>query len=152
MSVEAGERAPAFAIETTAGPQRLEERLARGPLVLVFYSEDATPTCSAQLRSFRDEHALLQELDSNVLAVSADELEPHRAFAERLGGLPFPLGSDPELALARAYGVADEEARRAQRAVFVIGTDGRVVQAQPHYQPGAADQFAAVFAALGVEG
>ncbi len=152
MSVAVGERAPAFSIETTEGPRRLDELLAEGSLVLVFYSEDATPTCTTQLRGFRDEHALVRERGSHVLAVSADGLESHRAFAARLGGLPFPLGSDPELALARAYGVVDAEGRRARRAVFVIGADGVVVEALPHYQPGVAEQFAAVFVALGVEG
>lgn len=145
-----GERAPEFTVETTEGTRTLTELLAVGPLVLVFYSEDATPLCAAQLGSFRDEHETLRELGAQVLAVSADSIEEHRRFAAGLGA-PFALASDPALALARAYGVADEETRRARRAVFVIGADGVVTSAQPHYQPGVADQFVAVFRALGMK-
>lgn len=151
MSVGAGERAPDFSVETTEGPRTLDGLLAAGALVLVFYSEDATPTCTTQVASFRDEHPTLAELGAGVLAVSADTLESHRRFVERLGGLPFALAADPDLALARAYGVVDEEGKRSRRAVFVIGADGTVLEANPHYQPQVMDHFAAVFRALGMD-
>ena len=150
MTVSAGDRAPAFSVETTDGARSLDELLADGPLVLLFYTEDATPTCTAQVCVFRDEHETLRELGANVLGVSADSLESHRRFVERVGGLPFPLAADRDLALAGAYGVVDEEGRRSRRAVFVIGADGVVLEANPHYQPQVMDQFAAVFRALGL--
>ena len=150
MTVSAGDRAPAFSVETTDGARSLDELLADGPLVLLFYTEDATPTCTAQVCVFRDEHETLRELGANVLGVSADSLESHRRFVERVGGLPFPLAADRALALAGAYGVVDEEGRRSRRAVFVIGADGVVLEANPHYQPQVMDQFAAVFRALGL--
>ncbi len=150
MSLAAGDRAPDFEVETTAGPRRLADLLADGPLVLVFYYEDATPTCTTQLSSFRDEHERLRELGANVLGVSADSLQSHHRFVERIGGLPFPLAADPDPALAGAYGVVDEEGKRSRRAVFVIGADGVVLEANPHYQPQVMDQFAAVFRALGL--
>ena len=152
MTIVAGDRAPAFTVETTEGARGLDELLADGPLVLVFYSEDATPTCTTQVASFRDEHDTLRRLGANVLGVSADSLDSHRRFVERLGGLPFPIAADLDLALARAYGVVDEEGRRSHRAVFVIGTDGVVIEAIPNYQPAVMEHFAAVFAALGLGG
>ena len=151
MSVAAGDQAPPFRVETTQGTRTLDELLADGPLVLAFYAEDATPTCTAQVCGFRDEHATLRELGANVLGVSADSLESHRRFLERLGGLPFPLAADLDLELARAYGVADDEGKRSRRAVFVIGADGVVLEANPNYQPQVMEQFAAVFRALGLE-
>ena len=65
--------------------------------------------------------------------------------------MPFPIAADPELELARAYGVVDEEGKRSRRAVFVIGADGVVLEAAPNYHPQAMDQFAAVFRALGLD-
>ena len=65
--------------------------------------------------------------------------------------MPFPLAADPELILARAYDVVDEDGKRSRRAVFVIGQDGIVIEAIPHYHPGVMDQFAAVFRALGLD-
>ena len=151
MSVAAGDQAPPFRVETTQGTRRLDGLLAEGPLVLAFYAEDATPTCTAQVCGFRDEHATLQELGAQVLGVSADSLESHHRFLERLGGLPFPLAADLDLELARAYGVVDDDGKRSRRAVFVIGADGMVLEANPSYQPQAMEQFAAVFRALGLE-
>lgn len=151
MSVEVGALAPDFDVETTEGLCSLKQLLAHGRLVLLFYSEDATPTCTTQVCSFRDEYSTLSELGATVLAVSADSLESHRRFAERVGGLPFPLASDHELAMARAYDVVDEDGNRSRRAAFVIASDGVVVEAVQRYSPGAVDHFAAVFRALGVE-
>jgi peroxiredoxin Q/BCP len=151
MTVSAGDRAPDFTVETTEGSRSLGDFLADGPLVLVFYSEDSTPTCTTQVSSFRDEYATLRDLGANVLAVSADTIESHQRFAERLEGVPFPLGADPDLELARAYDVVDDEGKRSRRAVFVIGRDGIVTEAVQHYQPGVMDQFASVFRALGVD-
>ena len=151
MSVTAGDRAPTFTVETTEGPRTLDALLREGALVLLFYAEDLTPTCTTQLCGFRDEHETLRELGASVLGVSADSLESHRRFVERLGGLPFPIAADGALELAAAYGVVDEENRRSHRAVFVIGADGIVVEANPRYQPAVMDQFAAVFRALGLD-
>lgn len=99
----------------------------------------------------KDDYPIVREFGATVLAVSADSIESHRHFLERLGGAPFPLASDESLDLARAYGVADEEAKRANRAVFVIDETGMVTHSQPWFQPGNANQYQAVFAAIGLD-
>jgi peroxiredoxin len=71
---------------------------------------------------------------------------------ERLGGLPFPLASDSDLSLARAYGVVDEDNKRSRRAVFVIDRDGAVLQRIDFYNPSNSSQYLEIFRALGVEG
>lgn len=87
-----------------------------------------------------------------MVAVSADSLESHRAFQERAGEFPFPLASDPDLAVARLYGVMREDLKRAGRAIFVIGEDGTILHSIPYYQPGDVSQFLGIFEALGMEG
>jgi peroxiredoxin len=151
MPVRRGDRAPDFTVETTEGEVTLRQLLERGPLVLVFYSEDATPTCTAEVSAFRDDHGTLEQVGANVLAVSADDLDSHRRFAEQQGGFPFPLASDPDLALAHAYDVVSDGDKRSRRAVFVIDRDGTVREANDHYQPQDMTQFASVFSALGLE-
>ena len=147
--LQAGAKAPEFSIETDQGLVRLRDLLGKGKLVLTFYYEDATPTCSTQLASFKDGFEMLSELGANVLAISADTIESHRFFCDRLGGLPFPLGSDPSLEIARAYGVVDDAGKRTRRAVFVIDRDGSLLLTLPHYNPANLSQFEAVFLALG---
>ena len=147
----AGEAAPRFTLPTTAGELSLEDLTARGKVVLAFYAEDATPLCSTQVSMLKDDYDTVRELGASVLAVSADSLDSHRQFAERLGGLPFPLASDEDLAVARLYDVADEEAKRSRRAAFVVDEKGVITHAEPWFQPGNSAQFEAIFRALGLE-
>lgn len=147
---EAGQRAPDFTLPGTRGDVCLYDLLARGPVVLTFYVEDGTPACTQQLAAFRNEFATLSDLGAQVVAISADGIDAHRQFDERLGGLPFPLLADPDLRVARLYGVADETYKRAQRAVFVVGSDGIVRQRLVPYVPASTEQFLSIFEALGL--
>lgn len=146
-----GEPAPRFALPTTAGDVSLDDLTARGKVVLAFYAEDATPLCSTQLSMLKNDYDTVRDLGASVLPVSTDLLAAHRQFAERLGGVPFPLASDEDLTVARLYGVADEEAKRSGRAVFVIDETGIIAHAEPWFQPGNPTQYEAVFRALGLE-
>lgn len=150
--LQQGQKAPDFTLPSTEGPITLSQLLAKGRVVLAFYAEDATPLCTAEVTSFKDENATLAELGAQVLAVSADSLASHERFAQRLGGLPFPLASDAALETARQYGVVEEAGRRARRAVFVIDGDGTLLYANSFYNPGNPGQYMEVFRALGLEG
>ncbi len=146
-----GDPAPRFTLPTTAGEISLDDLTAQGKVVLAFYAEDATPLCSSQLAMLKDDYDAVRELGASVLAISADSLDSHRQFAERLGGLPFPLASDEDLTVARLYDVADEEAKRSRRAAFVLDEKGVITHAEPWFQPGNSAQFEAIFRALGLE-
>ena len=144
-----GDPLPNPTLEGAEGPTALHDFLGDGPLLVLFYREDATPTCTTQLCAFRDEAELLGELGASVAAISADDVQSQQRFREAQG-LPFPLLSDPQLEAARAFGVADEAARRSERAAFVANAEGRVVLAIPFYQPSNLEHFRAVFEVLGV--
>jgi peroxiredoxin Q/BCP len=144
-----GDPAPAFELPSTLGEVRLSDFRARGQrLVLAFYAEDATPACTSEIAILKDAHEVIREAGAGIVAVSVDSVHSHRDFAQRLDGVPFPLASDPALSAARAYGVADEDSRRANRAVFVIDRDGTVLHAEPRFNPNRPSQVEAVFAAL----
>ncbi|MER3398192.1 MAG: peroxiredoxin [Chloroflexota bacterium] len=148
--VEVGEQAPDFALPSTSGPLRLSELWRDRKVVLAFYAEDRTPGCSQELRQLIAEYETIRAAGAEVVAVSADDLESHRAFCQALGGCPFPLVSDPELTAARLYGVVDEDGKRSRRAVFVIDRGGRLLHKIPWYQPESTAQFLEIFKALGV--
>ena len=142
---ERGDAAPDFTLPSTVGDVRLSERLRQGRVLLAFYFEDATPTCSTEVEALKDAYETLQEL-------GADVIESHRAFAERLGGLPFPLASDAGLRVARDYdAVAEDDPHRSRRALFVIEQDGTVAYAANPFSPGSLSQLEGAFRALGVE-
>lgn len=148
---EVGDRAPDFTLTGTTGETRLADLLRDGPVVLLFYVEDNTPTCTQQVESFRNEYETVVGLGARVVGISADPVPIHERFVERLGGLPFPLLSDPDLEVARLYGVADEQFKRAGRAAFVIDRDGTIKQRFVPYSVAGTEHFLAVFEAIGLE-
>jgi peroxiredoxin Q/BCP len=148
---EPGQQAPDFTLPSTSGAVRLSELTERGKVILAFYYEDATPTCSNEISMLRDDYEVVRELGAEVIAVSADSLESHEAFAERLGSVPFPLASDEKLEAATAFDVVDDAGKRSRRAVFVIDHGGTILHAERWFQPGNPTQYEAIFRALGLD-
>jgi uncharacterized protein YfaP (DUF2135 family) len=101
---------------------------------------------------FQQDYPAFEEAGARLVAASADTLESHEAFVEKLGGLAFPLASDADLSLARAYGIVDEDNKRSRRAVFVIDRDGTVLRRIDFYNPSNSSQYLDIFRALGVQG
>ena len=95
---------------------------ANGTVLLVFYPWAFSGICTGELAALRDGHAELAAAGVRVLAVSCDAMFTLRAFAEA-EDLPFDLLSDhwPHGAIAREYGVFDDEAGCALRGSFLVG-------------------------------
>jgi peroxiredoxin Q/BCP len=60
--------------------------------------------------------------------VNPASAESHASYAAKMG-FAFPLLSDPDRAIARAYGALKEDGRGIQRTVYAIRPDGRVALA-----------------------
>ena len=60
-----------------------------------------------------------------MVAISVDEVETSKDLAKKLG-LAFPLASDPDLRVIRAYGVADESNGIAWPAEFLVDSTGAI--------------------------
>lgn len=87
--------------------------------------------------------------NAQVLGVSCDTVFSHQAFAERLGGIDFPLLSDfwPHGAAAQAYGVFNTERGFAIRSVFIIDTQG-IIRWKKTYSPGTLPEADEILEAL----
>ncbi|HEY0237053.1 MAG TPA: peroxiredoxin [Friedmanniella sp.] len=119
-----GDRAPDFRTRNHHGETvTLAEELARADarVLLVFYPWAFSGICTGELAALRDGHAELVAAGVRVLAVSCDAMFTLRAFAEA-ENLPFELLSDhwPHGAIAREYGVFDDEAGCALRGTFLL--------------------------------
>lgn len=147
---EPGEQAPDFTLPSTEGDVTLSDLTERSKVVLAFYFEDATPLCQTEVSMLKDDYDVVRELGGEVIAVSADGLDSHAAFAERLGGVPFPLASDERLEAAKAFDAVDDSGKRSRRAVFVIDRGGEIMYAEQWFQPGNPGQYEAIFRALGL--
>lgn len=110
-------------------------------VVLYFYPKDETPGCTTEACDFRDNIFKFVELNAQILGVSLDDVESHKAFAEN-HDLPFPLLADSDGALSSAYGV---KARMfgmtvAKRQTFIISPDGAIAK---HYEKVNPDEHSA---------
>jgi peroxiredoxin len=141
-----GDRAPDFRArnhhgETVSLSRLLESGDARDPsgggdpaepprdggVLLVFYPWAFSGICTGELGALREGHADLAAAGVRVLAVSCDAMFTLRAFAEA-EDLPFDLLSDhwPHGAIAREYGVFDDEAGCALRGSFLLDRSGTI--------------------------
>ena len=122
-----GDRAPDFDLpDETGARRRLSELLQKGPVVLYFYPAAMTPGCTAESCHFRDLAAEFDQVGAQRVGISADRVDKQQQFSSKYG-FDFPLLSDTDKSVAKAYGV-----RRGpglipnKRTTFVIGTDGLV--------------------------
>jgi peroxiredoxin len=95
------------------------------PVVLAFYPADWSPVCGDQMALYNEVLNEFQEFEAELLGISVDGTWCHSAFAKQ-NKLHFPLLADfePKGAVARAYGVYDQENGTSERALFVIDSDG----------------------------
>jgi peroxiredoxin len=67
-------------------------------------------------------------MNAQVLGISVDSVHSHRAFAEQLGGITFPLLADfhPKGDVTKAYGLWREDRGYSRRAIVVVDRAGSV--------------------------
>jgi peroxiredoxin Q/BCP len=124
MALDVGDPAPDFTLASTRGEISLSKLRESGSVLLVFYPGDDTPVCTKQLCDYRDNLSVFVDLGVQVVAINPQGLESHERFAAKYD-LPFPLASDPDKSICRAYG-AIGLLGSAKRALVLVGSDGRV--------------------------
>ncbi|MCA8998108.1 MAG: thioredoxin-dependent thiol peroxidase [Planctomycetaceae bacterium] len=155
--LKVGQKAPAFTLPAIPeGKVRLSQFQKDDPknVVLYFYPRDNTPGCTQEACEFRDRLEDLASADTVVLGVSTDSLASHQKFADKFG-LPFPLLSDEDNAVAEKYGVWVEKKNYGktylgiQRATFLIDKKGKIAAIWPKVKvKGHVDEVAQAIAEL----
>ena len=122
--IEAGTPAPDFTLPDQDGNEVSLSALRGERVVLVFYPLDFSPVCTDQLNLYQEVLPELEERGVTVLGISVDSAYAHKAFQRHLG-ISIPLLADfhPKGAVARAYGVYNEERGVTARALVMIGPD-----------------------------
>ena len=129
MALSPGEEAPEFELRShRGGTVRLSDYRGRKNVVLAFHPLAFTPVCATQMANYEADRQRLEQLDAVVLGVSIDPQPSKTAWAKTLGSISFDLLSDsyPHGEVAQNYGVFRQKEGFSERAVFVIGKDGRV--------------------------
>jgi peroxiredoxin Q/BCP len=119
-------------------------------VVLLFYPGDETPICTRQMCSVRDRWEDYAATGAEVVGISTDTVESHKAFAEH-HELPLRLLSDADRKVADLYGANSLVPGKVARSVFVIDGDGviryRDVRPLGLFRPKDDDTIAAIRAA-----
>jgi peroxiredoxin len=125
--IEAGAQAPDFTLPDQDGNQVSLSDLRGQRVVLVFYPNDFSPTCTDQLNVYEEVLGELEERGAKLLGVSVDSAFSHRAFQNHLG-VSIPLLADfhTKGEVAKAYGVWAEDYGVSSRALVMVGPDGIV--------------------------
>lgn len=136
-----GTPAPEFELPDQDGQLHSLEDYRDQWVVLYFYPKDETPGCTTEACEFRDNIFAFRELGVQILGVSLDDVESHKAFAEN-HGLPFPLLADSDGETSTAYGVKTRMFGMtvAKRQTFIIGPDGDIAK---HYEKVKPDEHSA---------
>jgi len=125
MSLGVGDRAPDFTLSGTGGTSYSLADYAGQPVVVVFYPGDDTPVCTKQLNTYNDGLDQFTDLGAQVLAISAQDVASHERFSANHGGFDFPLLSDPDKAVAGAYGTLGPIGF-PRRSVFIVDAGGTI--------------------------
>jgi peroxiredoxin Q/BCP len=132
-----GKKAPAFTLSDGDGNVvALKDLVGKNSLVLYFYPKDMTPGCTTEACGFRDHVKEIRALGAEVVGVSADSAPSHQKFIAKYS-LNFPLLSDPDNKVTKAYGVYKKkslygrEFMGIERTTFVIDRDGKVRKVFP---------------------
>lgn len=131
--VEVGDDAPDFTASLAHDdiePIRLSDRVGNGPIVLAFFPAAFSNTCTTEMCTFRDDLERFADVGATVFGISTDLPHAQEAYRQEYD-LPFGLIADTGHEAIEAYDVIDSFDHYgvdtvAQRAVFVVDSDGAV--------------------------
>lgn len=129
ITLKEGDKAPAFSAKDQNGKKVSLSELKGKKVVLYFYPEDDTPTCTVQACNLRDNYALLKKHGFEVIGVSPNDEKSHKKFETKFD-LPFTLLADADHTIINMYGVWGEKQMfgnkymGVHRTTFVINEKG----------------------------
>jgi alkyl hydroperoxide reductase subunit AhpC len=141
MALALGETAPDFEADTTEGPIKFHDWMGDSWAVLFSHPKDFTPVCTTELGYMASIKPEFDKRNTKIIGLSADPLDKHGDWAkdieETQGTAPnYPIIADPELKVAKAYGMLAADAapgdartpadNQTVRNVFVIGPDKKI--------------------------
>jgi peroxiredoxin Q/BCP len=141
-----GDPAPAFSLQGSDGKiHALSDYKGKSAVVLAWFPKAFTPGCTKECKSFAQGGSSLKDLKVAYFTASVDAPDYNKKFAESLE-CDYPILSDPEKTVAKAYGVVHEGRAVPERWTFYIDQDGviRAIDKSVNTASAAADVAAKV--------
>ena len=121
ISLKEGDKAPAFSGTDQDGRKISLADYKGKKVVLYFYPEDDTPTCTIEACNLRDNYGLLKKKGFEVIGVSPDNERSHKKFEAKFD-LPFILIADPKHLIIERFGVWDKKQMFGRQYMGVLRT------------------------------
>jgi thioredoxin-dependent peroxiredoxin len=138
--LQIGDKAPDFELLSDDGtPVKLSDYRGQH-VVLFFYPKADTPGCTTQACGFRDHFPQIEIANATVVGLSPDEPRQLAKWKTKQN-LPYTLVSDPDHAVAEAYGAWGEKKMYGKaymgivRSHVIIGPDGTIEDTQYKVSP-----------------
>lgn len=154
MKIEAGQKAPDFSLYDSDKNKVMLTDYKGKNVLLLFFPQAFTGVCTKELCSIRDNIALYNNVNAQVLGISVDSVFTLAKYKEEQQ-LNFPLLSDFNKEVSKAYGALYENwifemKGVSKRSAFVIDEAGIVQYAEVLENAGDLPNFEAIEAALAV--
>jgi peroxiredoxin Q/BCP len=134
VRLQIGDEAPDFALAGSDGRMhRLRDSRGREIVVLAWFPKAFTGGCAVECSALGASSAAIQAEGARHYGVSIDPPHTMQAFAAALG-VDYPILSDPDGSVARAYGVLGRTGFPG-RITFFIGADGRILHIDRQVRP-----------------
>jgi len=149
-ALEVGDMAPDFSLPASDGNSyRLSDYRGKQAVVLAWFPKAYTYGCTIECKSLAENGHRIREFDVTYFMASVDPLLDNTGFAAETGA-DFPLLSDEDKSVARAYGVLGDKGF-ARRHTFYIDKDGKIVKIDADVRPEtSAEDMIENLASLGV--
>jgi thioredoxin-dependent peroxiredoxin len=129
--VSVGKKAPAIVALDLDGKAYKYKGEEGKKTILFFYPKDNTPTCTVEVKNFRDNYKKLKKAGFEVIGISADSVQSHIGFKEK-HDLPFLLLADESKKTMENFGVwklktlFGKEYMGILRSTFIIDENGKI--------------------------
>lgn len=134
--LKTGNAAPDFCLSRDGGGVLKLSDFKGKPVVLYFYPQDDTETCTAEAIDFSALKPEFDRLGVAVIGVSPDSVKKHDKFKAKYK-LALDLAADEEMKTLNAYGVWGEKTMFGRkymgvvRTTFLIDKDRRIARIWP---------------------
>lgn len=133
MTLQLGEIAPDFTVESTEGTLGFHQWLGKDWAVLFSHPADYTPVCTTELGAFARRKDEFATRGVKLVGVSVDPLASHHGWARDIeqtqgAALNYPLLADADQVVAQLYGMIHPKAdpKVTVRTVFIIDSDKKI--------------------------